>query len=82
MVSENQSQLQFEMTVARAAFGPAPGSGPNVLSATDFPKNGELRFPMGVAGFTLFNAFRKDGVNVRLNRLAAATPPRTFAKPV
>src|SRR5713101_7941351 len=63
------------------AFGPIPGSGPNVLSATDLPNKAELRLPIGAAGFTLFNTLRIEAENVRLYFLGVATPPRTLARP-
>jgi hypothetical protein len=35
-----------------AALVPMPGKGPYVLSATDFPKDGEPRLPIGSAELT------------------------------
>lgn len=34
-------------------------------SPLDSPNSGELKFPMGVASFTLFNTFRADTANVK-----------------
>src|ERR1700676_5720696 len=64
-----------------AVFG-KPGSGPNVLSATDFPKNVELTFPIGVAGFTLFSKLRNDTLRFRLYGFLVAAPAKTPANDV
>ena len=48
---------------------------------TDLLKNGELRLPIGVAGFTLFNTLRIETDNVRLYLFGVTTPPKTLARP-
>src|ERR1700730_16512321 len=64
-----------------AVFG-VPGSGPKVFRATDFPKNAELRLPIGVAGFTLLSKLRNEALSVRLYGRLVAVPAKTPANDV
>src|SRR5258708_5380256 len=59
-----------------------PGRGPNVLSATDFSKNVELRFPIGFGEFPLFSKLRNDTLRVRLYGFLVAAPAKPPANDV
>jgi len=79
--SKGQPCLQFNVPVSCAGIRPCTRKRSERVQRHRSPKKGELRFPIGSAGLTLFKAFRNEAVNVRAYRLAVAMPPNTPDSP-